>query len=111
MVETIYADVAGLYFRSVLLPDVGTEIPQHVHPYDHATYVGAGSVDLYVDGQWQALYESGDAIFIAAGKQHVFVSRHPMTRLCCVHHTESAIAAHEKESPSCHLDGQQAPQQ
>lgn len=97
IVETIQADVAGLYFRSVLLKDRDILIPQHVHPYDHATFVGSGSVRLFIDGVASGDFHAGTAIPIKAHQQHVFRSLEPMTRLCCVHHTESAIAAQQKE--------------
>jgi hypothetical protein len=98
VVESIMTDVAGLYFRSYLLPEVGTIIPQHVHDYDHATLVCAGSVDVNIDGVYAGQYQAGQAIEIQAGKQHVFQSVEPMTRLCCVHQTESAISAQKKVS-------------
>jgi quercetin dioxygenase-like cupin family protein len=97
IVETIQADVAGLYFRSVLLKEVGTVIPQHVHPYDHATYIASGKVRLYAGLNLPEDYEAGQAVSIAAHVQHVFVSLAPNTRLCCVHHSASAEAAQRKE--------------
>lgn len=97
VVETIQADVAGLYFRSVLLVDADTIIPQHVHAYDHATFVGSGSVRLWVNGEFAGDFHAGTAIPIVAHQQHIFCSLEPMTRLCCVHHTESAILAQQKE--------------
>ncbi len=50
IVETIQADVAGLYFRSVLLTHAGMTIPQHVHQYDHATLIASGSAELWRNG-------------------------------------------------------------
>lgn len=97
IVEMIQADVAGLYFRSVLLVESNTIIPQHVHDYDHATFVGSGSVRLFINGKPSGDYHAGTAITILAHQQHVFCSLEPMTRLCCVHHTESAIVAQQKE--------------
>jgi len=97
IVETIHHDVAGLYFRSVFLKEGGSVIPQHVHDYDHATYVATGSVRLWVDGSWKGDYGAGEAIRIAAGHSHLFCSLQPNTRLCCVHHTDSALSAMRKE--------------
>jgi quercetin dioxygenase-like cupin family protein len=97
IVESVQVDVAGLYIRSYLLPEAGTIIPQHVHPYDHATLVGSGTVDLCVDGVYVGQYRAGQAIFVEAGKKHIFQSVEPMTRLSCIHHTESAVSAQQKE--------------
>lgn len=83
-------EVAGIYFRSVLLPDAGTFIPQHMHDYDHATYVASGSVRLFVNNQEKAIYKAGSAVLIQANKQHSFLSLEPNTRLACIHDAESA---------------------
>lgn len=100
LTEKIQTDVAGLYFRSVLLPE-GVMIPQHQHPYDHATLVASGKARLLVDGVWQGDYEAGEAIEIKAYHDHVFLSLAPNTRLVCVHHTKSAVAASRKEVEVC----------
>jgi quercetin dioxygenase-like cupin family protein len=97
VVEQIHHDVAGLYFRSVLLIEAGTVIPQHVHDHDHATYVGAGSVRLWVDREWKGDFVAGTPVEIPGGKQHLFMSLEANTRLCCVHHTDSAESASRKE--------------
>jgi quercetin dioxygenase-like cupin family protein len=94
LVEKIQVDVAGLYFRSVLLPR-GIRIPQHTHPYDHATLVASGSAILYVDGKFAGVHVAGEAIEIKANVQHEFESLNDDTRLVCVHHTASAVAAME----------------
>jgi quercetin dioxygenase-like cupin family protein len=92
LVESIQENVAGLYFRSVLL-DAGVMIPQHTHPYDHATIVASGAAILYVDGIPVGKYEAGTAVEIKANKQHAFYSTAINTRLVCIHHTASAEAA------------------
>jgi quercetin dioxygenase-like cupin family protein len=94
LVETIQEDVAGLYFRSVLLPE-GVMIPQHVHPYDHATLVASGVAQLFIDGEWAGDYRAGQAVEIKANRQHHFIALAADTRLVCVHHTASAVAAME----------------
>lgn len=83
-------EVAGIYFRSVLLPEAGIKVPQHQHPYDHATYCGSGSALMYVDGKRVKLVEAGQAVEIKANHLHEFESVEPNTRLTCVHDTRSA---------------------
>lgn len=83
-------EVAGLYFRSLLLPEIGLNVPQHIHPYDHATYCGNGSAAIYVDGKRTGTLQAGHAILVQAGKKHWFESLEPNTRLTCVHDTRSA---------------------
>lgn len=107
MTEHIQADVAGLYFRSVLLP-LGMRIPQHVHPYDHATLVAQGAASLTVDGRYVGVYYAGQAIEITAGRQHEFMALEHGTRLVCVHHTASAEAA-SKVEPETYQGGALSP--
>lgn len=87
--------IGGIYFRSVLLKDEGTVIPQHSHKYDHATYVGNGSVRLWVNSKWKADFKAGEAIEIKAGQKHLFMSLEPNTRLTCVHDLNSAALIEE----------------
>lgn len=89
-------EVCGIYFRSLLLLRTGTAIPQHVHDHDHATYIGAGKVRLWVDGEWDGDYTAGHAVAIVAGKQHVFQALEDNTRLACVHDIASAESAKRK---------------
>lgn len=87
--------VAGIYFRSILLKEAGTVIPQHSHSHDHATYVGSGKVRLWVDGKWNGDYEAGRAIAIKSGQRHLFKSLEQNTRLTCVHDMNSAALIKE----------------
>lgn len=95
-VERIEPDVAGLYFRSVLLEQAGTVIPQHEHDHDHATLVCSGKARVWVDGAYFGDYEAGRAIEIRAHCAHVFQALESNTRLCCVHDIESAESVKRK---------------
>lgn len=86
-------EVCGLYFRSVFLEQEGTIIPQHVHDHDHATYIGAGAVRVWVDGELLGDFEAGMAVPVSSGKFHQFQSIAPNTRLACVHDVASAESA------------------
>jgi len=89
-------EVAGLYFRSILLKYPGMVVPQHVHDHDHATYIGNGCARLYVDGVLKGDYPAGHAVEIKAGHEHTFVSLEPNTRLTCVHNAVSAQSVKAK---------------
>lgn len=89
-------EVAGIYFRSVLIKKEGTRIEQHVHPYDHATYCGQGSALMIVEGEIQGVVMAGQAVEIKAGLKHEFESLEENTRLTCVHDARSAESAKEK---------------
>lgn len=85
-------EVAGLYFRSVLLLNEGQVVTQHTHDYDHATYIGNGSVRLFVEGNVVGDFPAGRAVKVSANQKHHFVALEPNTRLTCVHIVERAEA-------------------
>ncbi|MFA7279604.1 MAG: hypothetical protein WC100_05875 [Sterolibacterium sp.] len=89
-------EVAGFYFRSILLPESGMAITQHVHDYDHATLVGSGKAALYADGEHIGDFSAGEACEVKANTNHLFVSLEPNTRLTCIHSVESANSIKEK---------------
>lgn len=95
-VERIEPDVAGFYFRSILLEKAGTPIPQHAHDHDHATLVCSGAARVWIDGEYHGDFGAGRAVEIKAGKLHVFQALEPQTRLCCVHNIESAESVQRK---------------
>ena len=88
-VESIH-EVCGMYFRSVLLPQRGTRIPQHTHDHAHANYCGAGAAQFWRDGVHVQDVKAGDVIEIQAGHLHEFVALEDNTRLTCVHDIASA---------------------
>lgn len=83
-------EIAGMYFRSYLIRQAGVRVPQHDHPYDHATYCGSGSAAVFVDGYHKDIISAGEAYLIKAHQKHEFESLVPNTRLTCVHDTRSA---------------------
>lgn len=89
-------DVCGLYFRSILLPNVGDRAWQHVHDHDHATYIGNGSARLIIDGEPRGVYLAGQAVAVLAGHHHEFVALEENTRLTCVHDVASDASLKEK---------------
>jgi mannose-6-phosphate isomerase-like protein (cupin superfamily) len=89
-------EVAGIYFRSILLASAGDTVPQHSHDHDHATFVGSGKARVWVDGVWQSDVVAGHAIEIKAGRSHVFQALEPNTRLTCVHDVASAESVKRK---------------
>ena len=82
--------VAGLYFRSVLLPVAGLRVAQHMHDHDHATLVCSGAARLLIDGEPAGEFPAGHAVEVKAGIHHAFESLEANTRLTCVHDAASA---------------------
>ena len=85
-------EVAGLYFRTIVLQQSGARAHQHVHDYDHATVCGSGRAILYVDGTITRIVEAGEVVLVKANKEHYFEALAPKTRLICVHDPASAQA-------------------
>jgi hypothetical protein len=95
LVERI-EEACGLYFRSVLIQDAGTVIPQHSHDHDHCTFVASGKARGWADGRPLGDKSAGEVFEIKAGAQHVFQALEPMTRLACVHDIASAESVKRK---------------
>lgn len=95
VVESI-EEKAGLYFRSWLIKRSGVAVPQHDHDHDHATLVASGRARVWVDGFFVGDFESGSAIEIKAGTNHVFQALEANTRLVCVHNIASAESVKRK---------------
>lgn len=89
-------EVCGLYFRAIVIPQRGTKVPQHTHPYDHATYCGSGAAIMYVDGVPTRRVYAGDVVAVAANRLHEFEALESNTRLVCVHDPRSAEVCKEK---------------
>jgi mannose-6-phosphate isomerase-like protein (cupin superfamily) len=78
LVET--EDTNGAFFLVELMAP-GTEPPPHMHPReDELFYVLAGEPDVYV-GEEAFKIKTGECIFLARYKPHVFLVRSPRLRM------------------------------
>lgn len=84
-------EVCGIYFRSIVI-NRGELVKQHTHDHDHATYCGAGSARVWVDGKWMQDVKAGHAVPILMGQEHCFQALEDGTRLACVHDVASATS-------------------
>ena len=89
-------ECCGIYIRSVLLQK-GERARQHVHDYDHASYIGSGSVRMWVNGGFEGVFKAGVAVPIRAGQRHEFEAMEDGTRLACLHTAASAESVKRKE--------------
>lgn len=87
---------AGIYFRSILIPQEGTWVPQHTHSESHATFCGQGAAAVYVGGEYVARLEAGHAFEVEGGKDHAFRALMNNTRLTCVWDAERAMRLKER---------------
>lgn len=89
-------EAGGIYFRSVLLKQAGTIIPQHVHDHDHVSFIGSGRVRGWKDGEWIGDRGAGEVFEIPSGSAHVFMALEDNSLIACVHDIESALSIKEK---------------
>ncbi len=86
----------GIYFRSIVLQK-GEIADQHVHEFDHATYIGNGRVRLRAGGALVGDYAAGQVVAVVANTHHTFEALEANTRLTCVHDAKSAEAIRLKQ--------------
>lgn len=89
-------EAAGLYFRSILLKEKNTFVPQHEHDHRHATLVCAGKARGWCGEVWIGDKGPGEAFDIEPGSSHSFMALEPDTRLACVHDIASAESVKAK---------------
>lgn len=75
----------GVYIKEMLTPDVGTVVPTHSHAYDHLSYLAAGAVRVWQDGELVGDFEAPAAIRVPAHRKHAFMALVPMTLILCIH--------------------------
>lgn len=75
----------GVFVKEMLTPDAGTIIPQHAHRYDHVSYLAAGAVRLWKDGEYVGEFDAPAAIRIPALAKHRFETICDWTLILCIH--------------------------
>src|SRR6185312_7834426 len=78
-------------------------IPQHVHEYDHTSFLAKGAMYVWEDGVPKGRLDAPQGILIKAGVKHLFQTIEDDTVLLCIHnlHGEGMVkvlAEHELES-------------
>jgi hypothetical protein len=82
--------VDGVFIKQMHIPKAGSYIPQHSHQHDHASMVARGMVRVWIDGALDDRVRGGEyvaptAIFIAAGRKHLFLALENDTVIYCIH--------------------------
>ena len=88
----------GVFIREMLTPDAGTLIPQHSHETGHISYVAAGAVRAWRDGELLGDFAAPAAIQVAVHVKHSFLVLVPYTLVLCVHAVAEGedVAIHEE---------------
>ena len=83
-------EIAGVYMRSILLKQKGVSVPQHAHPYAHATLCASGSANVHMGMDFKGRMNAGDIMEVPKDISHTFTAQEDNTRLVCIHNTKSA---------------------
>lgn len=97
----MYGDV---FVKEMLVPDAGTLVPQHAHTYDHLSYLAAGSVAIYQEGELIGGYDAPCGIPIPAREKHSFYTLAPNTLILCIHNASHGEAADIHEEHQLELE-------
>jgi quercetin dioxygenase-like cupin family protein len=84
-IETMIYETNDLYAKQTVVPKAHTYLPQHAHALPHLTLLTNGSVNLWRDGELDAMYEAPCGIYIEAGVKHLFETLEDGTVLYCIH--------------------------
>ena len=79
------ATIDGAFLKTVVLPALGSMVPQHAHATAHLTAVVRGGIRVWVNGKLDRDYHAPEGVVIPAGDLHHFQTIKPDTRLLCIH--------------------------
>lgn len=75
----------GVFVKEMFSAKAGTVIPQHAHTYDHISYLAAGAVAIWKDGEFMGEFTAPCAVQIAARAKHRFETLADGTLVLCLH--------------------------
>lgn len=75
----------GVFAKSMVIRRKGDQVPQHSHPFAHASVVVKGSIRAWQDGQFLGEFFAMDSLRIPAHTKHVFEALEDGTIMVCVH--------------------------
>lgn len=81
----------GVFIKEMFLAKAGTVVPQHAHTYAHTSFLVAGSVRVWADGEYRD-WVAPKPIVIAARVKHKFVSLTDGVLVLCIHNLNGAAA-------------------
>ncbi len=84
-------EVAGIFFRSILIEKTGQIAGYHSHTYAHASFIGSGAARLHFDGVVQGVHFAGESVEIPENIAHSWEALQDNTRIACVHRSEDAL--------------------
>jgi hypothetical protein len=83
--ETMIYEADGLFVKQIRVKNKNTYLPQHAHSLSHLTLLTNGSVNVWIDGEFDARYVAPEGVYIASGRKHLFQTLEDDVVLYCVH--------------------------
>ena len=98
--EVDFHTADGVFIKSIMGFKRDDVIPQHIHAYDHTTFVAVGGIGVFKDNVYDRPYRAPAAILIKAGVKHTFLVLEDDTLLLCIHNLKGekavkVLAEHE----------------
>lgn len=84
-ITTFFALPDGVAVVAMAVDKAGTIIPQHVHKYDHSSFLAMGRVKVWKDDVEVGEFTAPCNIVIAAGHAHRFETLEDGTMVFCIH--------------------------
>lgn len=84
-IETRYELADGVVVVSNLFVKAGAYLPQHAHEYAHSSFVAAGRVKMWQDGNFLGEFIKNEFIVIPAHSKHVHQAQEDGTVVLCIH--------------------------
>jgi quercetin dioxygenase-like cupin family protein len=91
-IETMIFEAEGLWVKQFEIRGAHKYVPQHAHQLSHLTLLVRGTLNVWIDGQWDAQYDAPTGIYIKAGAKHLFETLTDDVILYCVHSLATAEA-------------------
>lgn len=75
----------GVFVKMWTVEEAGTTLGQYSHPFPHMTFVSAGAVRAWRDGDYLGEFRAPAAVEIPAFAKHEFTTLEPGTTILCLH--------------------------
>lgn len=75
----------GVFIKQMPFPRRGDAIPAHSHKYAHHTLIARGRARVWGDEQDLGEFGEGQAVYVAAGVEHLFLALEDNTLAYCIH--------------------------
>jgi hypothetical protein len=91
--------VSNIFIKQLFYKNTGDRNDPHKHLHDHVTLLGAGAVDVRIDGE-VTHFKAPAIIFVSADQLHYFTATEDNTVCYCIHGIRSTDGSGDILDPS-----------